>query len=102
MLRISRDSGWADKARSYQVMLNGEPIGTIRDGEEKSFPVPDGRHELAIKIDWCRCDPLPFEVAGGKTVAFECGSGLRGAKIFIGFVSALFLRNRSVWLKNAV
>jgi hypothetical protein len=36
MLKLKRDSGWADSARAYKVVLDGKVMGEIKNGEEKN------------------------------------------------------------------
>jgi hypothetical protein len=99
MLRLMRDSGLADRFRAYKVILDGNAIGEIKDGEKREFDVPSGRHQLYLKLDWCRSNIVVFETHE-NTVEFECGSNLRGIKFFLGIVYATFLYNRYIWLKQ--
>jgi len=65
-ITLSRGTGYADRLRSYRVMLDGKEIGRIGNGETKSFPVGPGQHELVVKIDWCSSTTLasPFPRIG--------------------------------------
>jgi hypothetical protein len=96
MLTLKRDSGYADRARAYKVVLDGKVIGEIRNGEEKTFEISSGAHELVIKIDWCSSNTINFNHV--STTRFNCGSNLRGAKIFLALIYVFFLRNQYVWL----
>jgi len=53
--------------RAYKVVLDGKVIGTIKDGEQVEFDVAPGRHQLQLKIDWCRSNIVDFE---NSAVAF--------------------------------
>lgn len=99
MIKLKRDSGWADKARAYKVVLDDNVIGKIKYGEKIEFDVPDGNHKLFLKIDWCRSNSVDFDVSS-STVFFECGSSLRGWKIFLYILYIIFLRNKYLWLKK--
>lgn len=97
MLKLKRDSGWADRARAYKVVLDGKVMGEIKNGEEKMFDIAEGEHELVIKIDWCASNTVNFNKNGNATI-FECGSNLRGVKIFLSLIYVIFMRNQYLWL----
>ena len=99
MIKLKRDSGWADRARAYKVILDGNDIGAIKNGEEISFEVSDGNHELSLKIDWCRSNSIIFDVSG-NTATFKCGNSLRGWKMFMSLIYVLFLPNQYLGLKK--
>jgi hypothetical protein len=64
MIRIKRDSGYADRLRAYKVVLDGDVIAEIRNGQQLDLDVPPGRHRLQLKIDWCRSNCVDFEASG--------------------------------------
>lgn len=99
-ITISRDSGFADKFRAYQVMLDGKSIGEINDGETESFDVPTGRHELRLEIDWCGSNTVVFDL-DRNDLAFECGSNLRGLRRYLALIYISFKRKSYIWLKQS-
>lgn len=99
MIRIKRDSGYADRIRAYKVVLDGDVIAEIRNGQQLELDVPPGRHRLHLKIDWCRSNYVDFE-ASENTIEFECGSNLRGFKILLALLYITFLRSQYIWLKK--
>ena len=98
MIKIKRDSGAADRGRAYKVMLDEKVIGEVNNGQEVTFEVPKGTHNLYLKIDWCSSNKISFDIKDADIV-FECGSSLRGLKMFLSFVYILFLRDQYLWLK---
>jgi len=52
LIVISRGSAFADSKRDYRVVLDGQEIGRLADGDTKSFPDSSGAHSLKLKIDW--------------------------------------------------
>ncbi len=92
-LRIIRDSGYADRLRAYQVIVDSKQVGDLRDGQTKEFPVSAGQHQLSLKIDWCGSKTVLFSVAEGDTVTFHAKSSLRGAMVFAALWYALFDRH---------
>ena len=99
MIRIKRDSGYADRIRAYKIVLNGNVIGKIKKGQIVELDLPPGNHQLYIKIDWCRSNSVDFET-DGSLVEFVCGSNLRGIKLLFAKVYIIFLPSRYIWLKN--
>ena len=100
-LRLNRDSGYADRIRDYHVVLDGKKVARIGNGESIEIPVEPGKHELYMKIDWCRSNKIEFEAQDGQENEFYCGSSLRGFKLIFSIVYATFLKNSYLWLKES-
>jgi hypothetical protein len=100
ILEIRRDSGYADRLRAYEVLVDSAVVGELRDGEVKQFPIATGDHELRIKIDWCGSIPVKFNVGEGEVAAFEANSALRGGAIMGALWRALVARNTYVKLNR--
>jgi hypothetical protein len=99
-IKISRDSGIADRIREYRVLLDGAEIGRIGNGETKSFEILPGQHQLVMKVDWCATGAINFLAVQNQIEAFKCGSNLRGAKLFLAFYYAFFARSKYLWLRT--
>jgi hypothetical protein len=95
-LTVVRDSGYADRLRVYKIVLDGAVVGTIGNGETKTFAVVPGKHSLSLKIDWCGSKPVTFAAADGATLTFDAKSNLRGAKLVGAFWRSVFAWNS--WL----
>jgi hypothetical protein len=85
-----RDSGYADRLRAYKVVVDGKPVGEIRNGETKEFPVSCGQHALALKVDWCGSKTIQFAAVEGDVRTFDAKSNLRGPKLLAAMWRALF------------
>jgi hypothetical protein len=81
LIAISRGSSYADSQRDYRVLLDGQEIGRLADGDTKSFPIIPGAHSLKLKIDWAGSNEISFDANTSQTVRFECMSCLRGWRI---------------------
>ena len=101
LLKIVRDSGYADLIRAYQVLLDGKNIGGIRNGETKDFPVSPGEHLLSLKIDFCGSKTITFFVSEGDTVTFYAKSNVRGLKSFLALWYVLFDRHSYLLIEPA-
>jgi hypothetical protein len=75
-LVISRKrGGWGDRARSYDVLVDGERTTKIKHGQRVELPVPQGQHELCLKIAWCTSQPMTFAAQPGEVIEFFCEPG---------------------------
>lgn len=99
-ITISRDSGYADRIRAYLVMLDGKELGRLKNGVTKTFPLEPGTHKLVMKIDWCGSNTISFSLADGESASFNCGSSLRGARMFLNLYYILFARDQYLWLRQ--
>jgi hypothetical protein len=89
-LTIVRDSGYADRLRNYQVMLDGNKVGQLGNSETKQFSVSPGHHRLSLKIDWCGSKPVEFDVEEKDDLVFQARSALRGHRVFRALWYAIF------------
>src|SRR5580692_7455763 len=92
-LRVVRASGPIDRLRAYKIVLDGKPIGTIRDGEVKQLQVAPGQHELSLRVDWCGSNVCQFSLGDSKEIAFHVRSNLRGSRHLSGIWYTFFARN---------
>lgn len=75
-LVISRKrGGWRDRARRYDILVDGKPMGKIKHGERLELLVPPGQHELFLKIAWCTSPSITFTAQPGDVVEFFCEPG---------------------------
>jgi hypothetical protein len=99
-LTVARDSGYADRLRAYKIVLDGVVVGTIRNGETKTFSIVPGHHSLSLKIDWCGLKPVKFAAADGMSVTFDANSNLRGPKITGALWRSIFAWNSRLLLEQ--
>jgi hypothetical protein len=43
---------WRDRVRAYKVLIDGNTVGKVRNGETADFAVASGRHTVRLKIAW--------------------------------------------------
>lgn len=99
-IHLARDSGFADYTRQYKVVVDGEEKGQIKNGGTFECEIAPGRHTLELKVDWCGSNILKFEVADNEKAYFDCGSNLRGWKIFKASKIMREAPNEWIWLKS--
>ena len=72
IMGITRTSTFRDGKRRYWVVLDGERIGAVRQGESKDFDVDPGTHRVRLTIDWTGSPEIMFEVAPDTRIDFVC------------------------------
>jgi hypothetical protein len=72
---VERQEGWLDRARPYKVIIDGQRAGTVGHGQQQSFEVVPGAHEVFLKLDWCRSPKLTVDVASGERAKVNCAAG---------------------------
>lgn len=98
-IKITRDSGYADRVRKYKVICNGEEVAKIGNGESIEFETKPGEKEIYLKIDWCRSNKIIVNVPPGGEVSLQAGSSLRGTAVFMAIVYVLFMPHKYLWLR---
>lgn len=98
MVRINRLKEYTNSWRSYQVVLDGDVVGELKDGQQIEFDVNPGQHSLCLKIDWCRSNVVNFRV-WRHDVEFECGCNLDKSSVLQALIYITSMRTNYLWLK---
>ena len=83
IVSIARTSQWANRLRSVKVIIDGEVVGSVGDGETRDFTVSPGEHQVAAKLDWYRSRPVTVMVGPGEKAKLVCGCYAEGWKLLI-------------------
>jgi hypothetical protein len=67
---------------TYDVVLDGERVGSLELNDPIEIPVEPGRHTLQVRNGRNSSRTLTFDAAEGEIVAFRC-SGKRFLPIFL-------------------
>ncbi len=89
---VSRVQEWNNRLRQIGIYIDGQKIGTIANGEIKTFEVPDGTHFLKAKIDWCGSRDLDFCISGEEKKYFKL-SGYKLGKFIIIYALIVIILN---------
>lgn len=96
-LEIVREGGgWADRGRSYHVLVDGEKVARIRRGQAQVVAIEPGYHEVHLTIDWARSPSVEVQVDAGQRVRLRCWSNVRP------FRAARGLANPGDWIGLAL
>jgi hypothetical protein len=73
LIRISRKlERWRDQGRKYKVVIDGQIVGAVHNGESRDFTVTKGEHCVRIRIDWSGSRDLVLALDGGQVKTLMC------------------------------
>jgi hypothetical protein len=74
---VERAGGfWKDRIRAYQIEVDGEGMGAVKEWETCTVSVPAGLHRIQMTLDFAvRSREVAIEVEEGETVHFVCAAG---------------------------
>jgi len=75
---IMRSSEYMNRMKPIKIMIDGQNVDAVSNGEMKQIPVSAGSHTLKTTIDWRSSPELTFNIADGETKNFKL-SGFKGA-----------------------
>ena len=67
---------------TYDVMVDGERVGSVETNRTIDMPVEPGRHTLQVRDGRKSSSTTTFDAAEGEVVAFRC-TGKRFLPIFL-------------------
>jgi hypothetical protein len=73
MIALRRERrGSRDLFRAYTVIVDDTRVAKVKRGQTVRLPVSPGRHEVYLRIDWCRSPAIEIDVAPGEAVNMYC------------------------------
>ena len=76
VIAVSRDKrGLRDRARSYTIVIDGQPVARIKRGQRVEVPIPGGRHQVLVRINWGQSETVDLDVNPGEKVELVCTIG---------------------------
>jgi len=73
LLKLTRRSQLINRTRPFWVIVDGEKVCKIKNGETIDVPASPGKRTVQVKIDWCSSRALELNLAEGSMVALEAG-----------------------------
>ena len=64
---ITRPKEWVNRMRKYQLVLDGNKTGKIKNDEIVELDVTAGRHTIEAKVDWAGSSIYELEITEGET-----------------------------------
>ena len=72
-MRVSRTGQGSNQGRPWEVVVDGDVVGSLRKGEAIDLPVEPGEHALRVRAGKYLASPeRTFETGDGRTVGFSC------------------------------
>jgi hypothetical protein len=71
-IKVFRESEFVYGYNKYKIMINGENIEKIKNGETVEVPLKPRMYELYIKLAWCRSNKITFTLSEGEQLQFKC------------------------------
>jgi hypothetical protein len=66
-LMIKRGNEYVNAARKIGIYLDGNKLGTVANASTQIFEIPEGKHHLHAKLDWCSSRDFEFSIAANET-----------------------------------
>jgi len=99
---VTRDSGYADRFRSYKIYIDESKVGCVKNGGRFECQVPVGEHTICCKIDWARSNKIAFRLdSDAVEKQFNAKSALRGGNVLLSFLYITIWTDRYIELKEA-
>ncbi len=90
--------GYMDRLRAYRVMVDGQEIGRVKNGETATYDVTPGQHQVQLGIDWARSPSLTVNVGPGEEIRLLAAPK---ANPFTALYYITFGRNQYIDLRQA-
>ncbi len=75
LIVVRNRRGWRDRARSYEVVVDGVHVAKIRRGQRIELPISPGRHKVFMYVNWGTSEPVELEVQPEESVLLFCTTG---------------------------
>jgi len=98
---LNRKSEWMNRARTFQVYIDGNQAGRIKNDSGEEFTVAPGKHVVQCKIDWCSSQPVNIDLRQDEKVYLKVQSGLIYYKYFAILIIAAAVMNIALTTKGA-
>ena len=74
-LILNRQPGKRDLWRAYRVMVDGNQVAVLNEGETCELTLSPGDHQVWIKLDWTRSPKIKLDLAEASRTYLQCRAG---------------------------
>ncbi len=95
-LILSRFHHYRDTIRSYQVLIDGQVVGRIKEEKTETFTLRPGSYEVRLRLLWIFSPRVQVELPPGGEVHMICGPNggiLKAWRLFFAPTTAIVLRH---------
>jgi hypothetical protein len=72
-IMVARDRhGWRDRARSYDIVIDGQQVAKIKRGQRVKLPLASGAHHVFMRINWGTSESIQLDVPPGESIELFC------------------------------
>lgn len=97
ILKLSRRGVGVELRRgTFEIELDGKPVGTITWHQEAEIPIEPGRHSVQLRAGRLASRSQVFEAREGSVVSFRC----HGAMVWPRYVASLLKPDLAISLKR--
>ena len=87
-IKIKRTKEYNNMLRDFIILIDGQEIGKIANGETKDFEILPGHYIIKAKIDWGNSPEIPIvlvdnEIKNLKVVGYKYGNWLMPTNFLI-------------------
>lgn len=93
-ITIDRITHYRDTVRAYQVKIDGQVAGRIKDGKQATFEVSPGIHQVRVRLMWLQSPAVEVRLEEGKEITLRTGPNgglLQAWRIYFAPHTAMFL-----------
>ena len=72
-IKIQRTKEHNNRLRDFIILIDGQEIGKLANGEIKDFEIVPGHHTIKAKIDWCSSPELSIITDDNETKNLKVG-----------------------------
>lgn len=91
---IDRIHHYRDTVRAYQIKVDGQVVGRVKDDKQHTFEIAPGVHQVRVRLMWLQSPVIELNVGGGDHVRLRTGPNggiLQAWRIYFAPHTALFL-----------
>ncbi len=67
-IEVFRESSPIGRIRTYRILADSANVAAIKNGETVSIKLPKGMHEILVKLDWTKSNPVTVNIEPGQTI----------------------------------
>lgn len=97
-IRLFRRPSFVYCLRKFGVIVDDKKVGAIANGKDEIYTLPPGRHDVKMKVGWCKSKTVTVDVLPGNVVNLECGTPI-GRAYFLSMGAVILL---AVLFRNTV
>jgi len=70
-VKIARYQDFFGIMRKLKVFIDGEHVGNVHWNSSNDFSISSGSHQLFVKMDWCKSEPINIDIDENETIKYE-------------------------------